>query len=324
MNIMAENVVEKNNKAKLHSIVVPVYKSALTLAALEEKVSKIMSSAGINYELILVDDGSDDGSFEEIKRLSLLSSFVRGYRLSRNFGHQAALNIGLQKCKGSYVAIIDDDLQDPPEILPSFFEKLYSDADVVYGIRKKRKENLIKRILYSGFYRILNTLSSIKIPVDAGDFCVMRKCVVEALLQLPLANLFLRGSRAWAGFRQIGVEYERSDRFEGKPGYTYRKYFKLALTGLMTFSYIPLRLSIVLGLLTTAITIIYTIFIIIYWLLWPFEVPGYLSTIVMMTFLGGTQLICLGIIGEYLSHVNDNVKKWPAAFVSETTEMIKE
>ena len=312
------------NREKLHSIVVPVYNSSSILSTLVERVSVVMVNAGINYELILIDDGSNDGSFEEIKRLSSLSSFIRGYRLSRNFGHQAALNIGLQKCSGSYIAIIDDDLQDPPEILPVFFDKLYSQADVVYGIRKNRKEGILKRFIFNGFYRILNILSSVKIPLDAGDFCAMRKSVVAALLQMPLANLFLRGSRAWAGFRQIGVEYDRSERFEGKPGYTYRKYFKLALTGLITFSYIPLRLSIFLGFFTTAITTIYTVCIIIYWLLWPFEVPGYLSLLVIVAFLGGTQLICLGIIGEYLSNVNDNVRKWPVAFVTETTEMSEE
>jgi dolichol-phosphate mannosyltransferase len=279
-----------------------------------------MSAAGINFELILVDDGSNDGSFEEIKRLSSQHSFIRGFRLSRNFGHQAALHIGLQKCRGSYIAIIDDDLQDPPEILPTFFEKLYGDVDVVYGIRKKRKENLFQIILYSGFYRILNTLSSIEIPLDAGDFCAMRKCVVEALLQLQLANLFLRGTRAWAGFRQLGVEYERSKRFEGKSGYSFRKYIKLAITGMMTFSYIPLRLSIFLGLFITTITGIYSACIIAYWLFRPFDVPGYLSIVLIVTLLGGTQLICLGIIGEYLSHVNDNARRWPIAFIAETTE----
>lgn len=316
--------MKANNKEKLHSIIVPVYKSVSILVDLVERVSQVMTTSGINFELILIDDGSNDGSYEEIERLASLHPFIRGYRLSRNFGHQAALHIGLQKCKGSYVAIIDDDLQDPPEILPVFFEKLYTEADVVYGIRKNRKEGILKKFLFSRFYRVLNALSSIKIPLDAGDFCAMRRSVVVALLQLPLANLFLRGTRAWAGFRQVGVGYERAERFDGESGYTLRKYIELAIAGIMSFSYIPLRLSTFLGVLVTSITSIYAISVIIYWLFYPFEVPGYLSIIVLMVFLGGTQLFCLGIIGEYLKHINDDVRKWPVAFVAETTEAIEE
>ena len=195
---------------------------------------------------------------------------------------------------------------------------------MVYGIRKNRKEGILKKFLFSRFYRVLNALSSIKIPLDAGDFCAMRRSVVVALLQLPLANLFLRGTRAWAGFRQVGVGYERAERFDGESGYTLRKYIELAIAGIMSFSYIPLRLSTFLGVLVTSITSIYAISVIIYWLFYPFEVPGYLSIIVLMVFLGGTQLFCLGIIGEYLKHINDDVRKWPVAFVAETTEAIEE
>lgn len=312
--------MQADNRQKLHSIIVPVYKSSTIITTLVERVSAVMKDAGINFELLLIDDGSNDGSFEEIMRHAALHPFIRGYRLSRNFGHQAALNIGLQRCKGSYVAIIDDDLQDPPEILPVFFEKLYAEADVVYGIRKNRKEGWLKKFMFSRFYRVLSILSSVKIPLDAGDFCAMRKSVVTALLQMPLAHLFLRGTRAWAGFRQVGVEYERAERFDGESGYTLKKYFELAIAGIMTFSYIPLRVSTFLGVLVTSITMVYALGVVIYWLLYPFVVPGYLSIIVIMIFLGGTQLLCLGIMGEYLKHINDNVRKWPVAFVAESTE----
>lgn len=310
-------------KKQLHSIVVPVYNSKEIVETLVSRIHNAMKDAQIHFELILVDDGSKDGVFEEIKRLSSIFTFIKGFRLSRNFGHQSALTIGLQKAKGSYIAIIDDDLQDPPEILPDFFDRLYNESDVVYGIRKKRKENIIKKTFYAGFYRILKIFSSIDIPVDAGDFCVMKRCVVDALLQLQLANHFLRGTRAWVGFKQIGIKYNRSGRVDGKSGYTFWKYLKLAATGIIMFSYIPLRATILIGLITTTITCLYVVGIVFYWLLKPFEVPGYLSLIVIVTFLGGTQLLCLGILGEYLLHINDNVRKWPVAFVAETTDVIK-
>ena len=306
-------------KNQLHSIVVPVYQSRDVLEVLVERVSKVMESAGIAFEMILVDDGSKDGSFEEIKKLAALHAFIRGFRLSRNFGHQAALSIGLIKSRGDVLAIIDDDLQDPPEILPRFFKVLDEGADVAYGIRTRRKEDFVRKVLYVSFYRILRFLSHIDIPLDAGDCCAMRRCVVDALLQLPEANPFLRGIRAWVGFKQIGVEYERSARVKGRSGYSFRKYFDLALTGLIMFSYVPLRIATFLGISAAFISVLYTAAIIFYWLWKPFNVPGYLSLVVILTFLGGVQLISIGIIGEYIARLNDNVRKWPVAIVAETT-----
>ena len=269
--------------------------------------------------MVLVDDGSQDDSFGEIKRLASLHAFVRGFRLSRNFGHQAALAIGLRESRGSFVAIIDDDLQDPPEILPGFFQALYDGAEVAYGVRRGRKEGILKRFLYAAFYRVLNFLSTVSIPLDAGDFCVMKRCVVDALLQLPDANPFLRGIRSWVGFKQVGIEYERSARLEGSSGYTLRKYFGLAITGLLMFSYIPLHFATYLGIFAVLASVLYTIAIITWWLFKPFYVPGYLSLVVIITFLGGVQLISIGIIGEYVARSNDNARKWPIAIVAETT-----
>jgi len=278
-----------------------------------------MKEANICFEMVLVDDGSQDDSFGEIKRLASLHAFVRGLRLSRNFGHQAALAIGLRESRGAFVAIIDDDLQDPPEILPGFFQALYDGADVAYGIRRGRKEGVLKRFLYAAFYRVLNSLSTVSIPLDAGDFCVMKRCVVDALLQLPDANPFLRGIRSWVGFKQVGIEYERSARLEGSSGYTLRKYFSLAITGLLMFSYIPLHFATYLGIFAVLASVLYTIAITTWWLFKPFYVPGYLSLVVIITFLGGVQLISIGIIGEYVARLNDNARKWPIAIVAETT-----
>lgn len=305
---------------QLHSIIVPVYQSASTLQNLVKRVSDAMNDAQINFELILIDDGSQDGSFSEIWRLADLNSFVRGFRLSRNFGHQATLTIGLRESRGEFIAIIDDDLQDPPEILPTFFKKLYDSADVAYGIRTKRKENILKRALYSIFYRTFNIMSNIEIPFDSGDFCAMKRCVVNAMLQLHDANPFLRGVRSWAGFKQVGVKYERAARHHGESGYTFRKYIRLAVTGVLMFSYVPLRVAMYSGLTASLIAFIYAFSIITYWLIKPFNVPGYLSLIVVVTFLGGMQLICLGIIGEYIARLNDNTRNWPIAIVAETTK----
>lgn len=307
-------------KESLHSIIVPVYQSRASLETLVTRVAAVMNGAGINFELILVDDGSQDDSFVEIKQLSSIHPFLRGFRLSRNFGHQATVTVGLQKCKGEIIAIIDDDLQDPPEILPHFFECLYQGADVVYGVRKKRKEHLLKRAVFAAFYRIINAVSDIYIPEDSGDFCAIRRCVVNAMLQMPDANPFLRGTRAWAGFRQVGFEYERDARVQGESGYTLSKYFKLALTGILMFSHIPLRLATIFGVITSLFSFILSFYVIVSWLIKPFDVPGYLSTFLAVSLLGGVQLTAIGIIGHYLGYLIDNNRRWPVAFVAETTE----
>jgi len=307
-------------KDLLHSIIIPVYQSKTTLETLVKRVSEVMDRAGIHFELVLVDDGSQDDSFSEIKRLASIYPFIRGFRLSRNFGHQAAVTIGLQKSQGKFVAIIDDDLQDPPEVLPRLFEHLHQGQEVVYGVRKKRKEPLLKRFAFAAFYRVIDALANIRIPPDAGDFCAMRRNVVNAMLQMPEANPFLRGIRAWVGFKQIGVEYEREARFQGKSGYSLSKYLKLALTGICMFSHIPLRLATIFGMITSVFSFILAFYMFIIWIIKPVNVPGYLSTFIVITMLGGVQLITIGIIGQYLGYLIDNNRRWPIAIVADTTE----
>jgi len=306
---------------QLHSIIIPVYNSKEILEALVERVSNVMREADLQFEIIFVDDGSQDDSFEEIKRLASIHSIIRGFRLSRNFGHQAALMIGLGESRGELVAIMDDDLQDPPELLPRLFQAVNSGADIAYGVRKGRKEHVLKRILYFVFYRILKLMSHIDIPLDAGDFCAMKRCVVDVLLRLREANPFLRGIRAWVGFKQVGIEYERAARHKGKSGYSLRGYVNLAITGLIMFSYIPLRIATYLGVFAASISFLYAIVIITYWIFVPFDVPGYLSLVAIITLLGGVQLISIGIIGEYIARLNDNVRRWPIAIVAETTQI---
>ncbi len=304
----------------LHSIVVPVYQSRSSLENLTKRIFSVMSAAGIRYELILVDDGSADDSYSEIKRLAAASPNIRGFRLSRNFGQQAALLVGFQKARGDYIAVIDDDLQDAPEVLIQFFQALDNHYDVAYGVRRKRKEKFTKRVLYAGFYHLLQKLSSINIPLDAGDFCAMKRPVLNAMLELRSSQPFLRGARAWAGFKQIGIEYERAARDEGESGYTLRKYFKLAFNGILSFSHIPLRLTTYLGLLTATLCVLFLIWVTINWLLGTFHIRGYTSMILLITFFGSVQLISIGIIGEYIGKLLDETRKWPVAFVAESTE----
>jgi polyisoprenyl-phosphate glycosyltransferase len=306
-------------KSGLHTIIVPVYNSRGTLQVLVDRVLKVMEAARLSFELVLVDDGSADGSFDEIQRFSRQHPFVRGFRLSRNFGHQAALVVGLQESRGDFVAIIDDDLQDPPEILPGFFERLYKEADVVYGVRRERKEGIVKKILYAAFYRILQKLSRVEIPLDAGDFCVMKRSVVDAMLRFQEANPFLRGIRSWVGFKQIGIQYERAQTAQEKSRYTLKKYFGFAVGGILSFSYIPLRFATYLGIAAAFIGFAFAVLVVFLKLTHEFEVSGYTSLIVVITFLGGIQLIAIGIIGEYLSRLNDNARKWPIAVVAERT-----
>jgi dolichol-phosphate mannosyltransferase len=312
-------MAEASNKQRLHTVLVPVYNSRETLPLLADRVSKALDRAQIRFELLLIDDGSQDGSFEEIRRLSRVYPFIRGIRLSRNFGHQAALVIGMQESRGEFLAIIDDDLQDPPEILPEFFSRLYEEADVVYGIRRERKEGLVKRILYATFYRILQHLSQVEIPLDAGDFCVMRRRIVDVMLRLQEANPFLRGIRAWVGFRQVGIEYQRAAQLQKKSRYTWKKYFRFAFAGILSFSYIPLRLATYMGIIAAFTGFAFAVYVVLAKFIEPFEVSGYASLVVVITFLGGVQLISIGIIGEYLSRLNDNNRRWPVAVVAEST-----
>ena len=205
------------------SIIVPVYNSEKFLNLLIEAIDLEKEKNKWNLEVVLIDDGSKDYSFNKIVELAKKYTYIKGIKLSRNYGHQIAVKTGLTHRNGDYVAIIDDDLQDPPSLLPNFFTYLESGYDVAFGVRKKRKESFIKKLSYSTFYKLLKNISSTEIQLDSGDFCVMNRKVVENMLTLKEKNPFLRGIRAWLGFKQIGVEYERQARIEGESGYTLKK-----------------------------------------------------------------------------------------------------
>lgn len=304
-----------------YSLIVPVYNEEENLLQLYERLKKTMNKLGKNYEIIFIDDGSADHTISLLFSLHEKDPRVKIIHFSRNFGHQAAVSAGLQHCSGNYTAILDADLQDPPEILPLFFSKLDEGYDTVYAVRKKRKESFIKRTAYSLFYKLLKTVASIDIPLDSGDFCVMKKKVVNALNSLPERNRFIRGLRSWVGFKHIGIEYERSARYAGTSKYTLSKLFKLAFDGIFSFSYVPLQIMFYAGLGSLALSIL-GIFLAVYFKFFTSyynRVPGFATTIILVMFMGGLQLFSIGIIGEYMRRMYDEIKQRPQYIIESTT-----
>jgi glycosyltransferase involved in cell wall biosynthesis len=307
--------------SKKISILVPIYNSAAFMNLLLEAIETQRQQSNWDLEVVLVDDGSRDKSYEKIVELSKQYTYIKGIKLSKNFGHQIAVKTALSHCTGEYIAIIDDDLQDPPSQLPFFFEYLDKGYDVAYGVRKNRKESFVKRLAYSSFYRILKGMSDIHIPIDSGDFCVMKKHVVDNMLKLQEQNPFLRGIRAWVGFKQIGVEYERAARVDGKSGYTLKKLLKIALDGIFSFSSAPIRLITVLGVIGFGFACIYSITTIYGYLVHKIETKGFATLAILISFFSSLILICLGIIGEYIVRIYDEVRQRPYVVIEKTVNI---
>jgi polyisoprenyl-phosphate glycosyltransferase len=303
------------------SIVVPIYNSAAFMHKLLEAIETERVRNHWDLELILVEDGSRDKSFQRIEELSVQYPYIKGIKLSKNFGHQIAVKTGLSHCTGDYVAIIDDDLQDPPALLPHFFSYLDKGYDVAYGVRKKRKESVIKRACYALFYRILKSMSDIHIPIDSGDFCVMTSRVVTNMLKLQEQNPFLRGIRAWVGFRQIGVEYERHARFGGESGYTLKKLLKIAMDGIFSFSSAPIRLITILGVIGFSFATLYSVNVIFGYFLYGTSARGFPTLSILISFFSSLILICLGVIGEYIVRIYDEVRRRPYSVIEKTVNV---
>ncbi len=304
--------------SKSISIVVPIYNSSNIVTDLLKAIDLERKNLNWDLELILVDDGSKDGSYEKIEGLCQTYSYIKGIKLSRNFGHQIAVKTGLAHCTKDYIAIIDDDLQDPPSLLPLFFSYLDKGYDVAYGVRKKRKESFLKKISYTSFYRVLKSMSDTKIPLDSGDFCVMKKHVVENMLKLQEKNPFLRGIRAWVGFKQIGVEYERAARFDGESGYTFKKLMRIALDGIFSFSSVPIRIITVIGIIGLAFATIYSLMVIYGHFMNGITIKGFATLAILISFFSSLILICLGIIGEYIVRIYDETRNRPYVIIEKT------
>lgn len=301
------------------SIVVPAYNEEDGIEELYQRVVAASPSWGDSFELVIVDDGSRDRTMEICERLASLDARLKIISLSRNFGHQAAVSAGLAHARGSIVIVMDADLQDPPEELAPFIRKIHEGWDVVYAIRTKRKEGILKRICYRLYYRILKRVAMLDIPLDAGDFCVMRAEVVDAINRLPERNRFVRGLRSWVGFRQTGLAYERQSRFAGEPKYTFSKLLKLAADGIINFSYRPLQFIMSIGVFLALLSIGGALFVLLQYLFnWtvagynPHDARGWTSLMFVMLFFAAVQLICMGILGEYIGRLFEEVKQRPA------------
>jgi glycosyltransferase involved in cell wall biosynthesis len=281
------------------------------------RLTEVMSGMATSYELIFVNDGSRDETLRVLKSLRCQDAKVKILNLTRNFGHQAAVTAGLDHATGRAIVVMDSDLQDPPELIPSLMTHWEQGYDVVYAVRKRRKEHLLKRASYWIFYRLLKMVSDIEIPLDVGDFALIDSKVASVLRQMPEKNRFVRGLRSWVGFRQIGVEYERSMRFQGQSKYGLARLFHLASSGFMSFSKLPLRLATYLGMLVSLISFLLGIGAVLLRLIVGVKPQGWTSLIVVVLFLGGAHLITLGILGEYLGYVLDEVRRRPTYIVSE-------
>jgi dolichol-phosphate mannosyltransferase len=302
----------------LLSVVIPAFNEEENLDALWARLTPVLDEVG-GGEVVIVDDGSSDATWSGITRLAAADPRVRGVRLSRNFGHQAALSAGMAHARGRTVCFMDADLQDPPELVVQLMERWREGHEVVYAIRRTRPEGLLKRTAYRTFYRLYRRLANIDVPLDSGDFALLDRRVVDELLALPEHNRFLRGLRSWVGYRQVGVAYDRDARHAGEPKYTARQLFRLAFDGLLSFSAVPLRLASFLGILVAIAGGLY-VGVAIFARLFLGGVPqGWTSIIAVVLAIGGIQLIVVGVLGEYVARIYDESKARPNFLVAETT-----
>jgi polyisoprenyl-phosphate glycosyltransferase len=296
-----------------YSLVVPLYNEELNLPELYRRVSLIMDQLDTTVEFICVNDGSRDRTLEILRELREKDSRICYISFARNFGHQIAVTAGLNFARGEAIIVLDGDLQDPPELITEMLKKWQEGYQVVYAQRTKRhEESLFKRLPAYIYYRLLRRLADVDIPADTGDFCLMDRCVVNVLNQMPERNRYIRGLRAWSGFKQTAIEFERDPRFAGEVKYTFGKSFGLAVNGLVSFSKVPLRLSTYLGLFAAFVSLI-MVFLVLYWrVFYPESALTGLAIILMAVFfIGAVQLVSIGILGEYIGRIYEEVKGRP-------------
>jgi glycosyltransferase involved in cell wall biosynthesis len=303
--------LQQNTAQPELSVVIPIYNEEENILELYSRLVGVLDDKRIDFEIVFVDDGSCDGSVGHLKRLEESDRRVMVMELARNFGHQVAITAGLDFARGRAIAVMDGDLQDPPEVLPDFIAKWREGYEVVYAIRERRKETWFMRTSYATFYRLLRHVANIDIPLDAGDFCVMDRRVVDLLKSMPERNRFVRGIRSWVGLSQVGVPFERHARYAGTSKYTAGRLMLLALDGLISFSYVPLRIITVLGVSVSFLSMLMAVFLFVKKLVYGLNPPGYASLIVSIFFLAGIQLITLGVIGEYVGRIFEEAKRRP-------------
>lgn len=294
------------------SIVVPLYNEEDVFETLIQRLISVISSTNFTCEVVLINDGSSDRTEFLIEKICKENDQFTGVLLSRNYGHQLAVSAGLQYVRGTKGAmIIDGDLQDPPELVNEFYKKLAEGYDVIYAIRKNRKESALKKMAYAMYYRLQRKVSNFNIPIDSGDFSMLSRRVVDAINSMPEQSRYLRGMRAWVGFKQIGYTYDREERQAGKSKYSWKQLFQLAFNGIFNFSDFPVKIITRLGFLTVIISLIYFAFI-TYEKIFYDDVPqGFTSIILSIILFSGVQLISLGLIGEYVLRIYNQVRNRP-------------
>lgn len=299
------------------SFVLPCFNEWEVLESLHARLTAAAEAACDDYEVIAVDDGSEDRTWHRLQQIAEQDRRWKLARFSRNFGHQAAVSAGISFARGNAVIIMDADLQDPPELVPRLLKRWREGYDVVFAVRRRRQGGLYKRSLYSLFYRLLSRLSRVRIPRDAGDFCLLDRRVAAEIDAMPEHNRFLRGLRAWTGFRQIGVEYDRPSRELGSSKYDFPRLVALALDGILSFSAAPLRILSLLGLGMAATTFLAGSYYLGRRMTVADPVPGFATQTLLVLFLGGLQLAAMGLVGEYVGRIYDEVKRRPLWIVRE-------
>lgn len=302
----------KRPKQPLVSIVVPVFNEEESIALFVETTRKVLKSAQLSFEIIFVNDGSVDDTFKCLIKAADDDGSIQIVNLSRNFGKELALTAGIDHCRGDVIIPMDVDLQDPPDLIPLFVERWREGYDVVYGARTSReKDSYSKRASAVGFYRVFNRLANVKIPDDAGDFRLLDRRVADVIRQMPERNRFMKGIFAWAGFRTTSISYERPQRAAGSTKWNYWRLWNLALEGIINFSSTPLRIWTYIGATIALISFSYGAFIALRTIIFGIDLPGYASLMVAILFLGGIQILSIGIIGEYISRIFIEVKARP-------------
>ena len=308
------------------SVIIPVFNEEENIELLHQRLTAALQEAAFDVvELLFVDDGSSDKTLDKVRSLAPLDSFeVNFIEFSRNFGHQIAVTAGLDNCTGDIVAIIDADLQDPPELIPEMLRKVEEGYDVVYARRKNRKgESWLKKLTAKWFYRLLSNITSVEIPVDTGDFRVVTKRIVDELKRMPEREKFLRGQIAWIGFKQTYVEYDRDERHAGETGYPYSKMMNFALDGITSFSNFPLKVATFSGFFMSFVAFLLMLYALYSRFVLKVYEPGWTSLMLSVLFIGGIQLVAIGIIGEYIGRIGNNVKQRPLYIVKDKTDSTK-
>ncbi len=298
------------------SIIIPVLNEEKLIDELYNQTAATLNAITSDWEVICVNDGSTDNTLNKLVLIHEKDPRWKIISFSKNFGHQPAIWAGLKNAQGDFVGIMDGDLQDDPSHFTEFLQQLSPTVDIVYAVRIKRKENYFKRLAYRSFYRLMKNVLGVKVPLDSGDFCLMKKKVVNEMMEMPEHSLFIRGIRSWVGFNQAGIPCERNVRFNGQPKYSTRKLMKLAYDGMFSFSDFPIKFLGRLGLIIILASIAYAGYIITKRLMWGQVPQGFTTLIIVILFFGGVQLVTVRILGEYLLRIYNESRKRPLYIIS--------